>query len=221
MEGASKHIGVPYFPGVPLELAQKEVHHLLRLLLRTHDGGHLGFDIRPHHMDGGSRGFEPNPVTPPLFDNLRLLQGHFLGVRHDNAIARLLHLDQGLLYLLILSLHGGHLHQLLNEVPVVVNLQTTALGHRLIEQAARQFQHCCYHAAPHVHAGDPGRSDLIPLVQRIHRLLGVPQSLQLPSLLANHSVELAFDGVIKRQYIHPRGQIQFQLLHREFVEHTA
>ena len=46
-KAAPEDVGLPQLAGIPLELLQQVVYHVLRLLFVAHDGGNRRLDIRP------------------------------------------------------------------------------------------------------------------------------------------------------------------------------
>lgn len=50
VEGLAEDVGLPDGLGVPLELLEQEVDHLLALLLVAHDRRHLGLDVCADHV---------------------------------------------------------------------------------------------------------------------------------------------------------------------------
>ena len=115
--------------------------HLLALLLRTHDRGNFGLNIRADHMDGGGAGLESDAVASPLPDDLRLLQHQGIDGGHHDAVAGLLHFLQSVCHLVICCLDSSQLGQQRDQIPVVLDLEAGLLGQSVVEQGPGQVQY--------------------------------------------------------------------------------
>ena len=115
--------------------------HLLALLLRTHDRGNFGLNIRTDHMDGGGAGLEADAVASPLPNDLRLLQHQGIDGGHHDAVAGLLHLLQSVCHLVICCLDSSQLGQQRDQISVVLDLEAGLLGQSVVEQGPGQVQY--------------------------------------------------------------------------------
>ena len=192
--------------------------HVLALLLAPHDGGNLRLDIGPDHVDGGGAGLQPYAVPPPLLHDLGLLQHQGVDGGHHNTVARLLHLLEGVGHLVIGLFHPGQLREQGHQVAVVADLKAGLLGQGVVEQPPGQLQAGGGHPGPQVDVGDAGVADHLAVPEGGHRAVHVPHPAQLGGALPDGGVQGGFDGVLLGEGVHPGGQEQVQLLHRELIE---
>ena len=107
-------------------------------------------------MDGAAAGPQTHPIAPPLADDLRLLQGEGVDGGYHDAIARLLHLPQGLGHLVIGRLHPGQPGEQGHQVPVVPHGEAGLLRQGIVKQGPGQLQLPLGHARAQVHPGETG-----------------------------------------------------------------
>jgi len=111
VKAASENVGLPDLTGVPFKLLKQIIHHVLRLLLITHDGTDRRLNIRPDHVDTGGASLQADAVPPSLLHDLRFLQLQFVDSRHHDAIARFPDIPQRPGHLVIFRLDAGQLCQ--------------------------------------------------------------------------------------------------------------
>jgi len=171
-------------------------------------------------MDRRGAGFQTDPVPAPLLHDLGLLQHQGVDGGHHDAVARLLHLFQGVGHLVVGLFYPGQLGEQGHQVAVVPDLKAGLLGQRVVEQPPGQLQSGGGHAGAQVDARYLSAADHLAAPEGVHRTLDVPDSAELGGALPDGGVQRRLDGVLLRQGVHPGGQEQVQLLNRELVEHA-
>ena len=218
MEGFSKDIGLPDAAGVPLVLLEQILDHVLALLLAAYNGGDLGLDVGADHVDRRGAGLQPDAVPAPLLHDFRLLQHQGVDGGHHNTVARLLHLLEGVGHLVVGLFHPGQLGEQGHQVAVVPDGEAGLLGQGVVKQGPGQLQQSGGDAGAQVDVGDAGVADHLAVPEGGHRAVHVPHPAQLGGALPDGGVQGGFDGVLLGEGVHPGGQEQVQLLHRELVE---
>ena len=220
MEAAAEDVGLPDFGRVPLELLHQVVDHVLALLLVAHDGGHGGLDVHLEHVDGGCAGLELDAVAAALAHPLRLLQQQLLHGGHDDAVARLIYVGEGVGHLVEPGLHPGQLCEQLHQVPVVRHGEPGLAGQGLVEQLPGQLELRRGDAPAQVDGQHPAQGDVLLLPHLLHHRLHLPDVGHPAPALPDHTVHRLLDGVVHRQRVHPGGQENAHLPQRKFVQNT-
>ena len=93
------------------------------------------------------------------------------------------------------------------------------LGQSVIEEAAGQLQIGGGQSRAQVHGGDPGRAYRVTGPHGPYGPLHVPDAPHTLGALPDGGIQAVFDGVVPGQGVHPGGEEEVQLLHRELVQH--
>ena len=154
MEAAAKDIGLPDLAGIPLELLEQIVHHILGLLFVAHNGRDRRLDVRPDHMDAGGAGLEPDAVASALLHDLRLLQLQLVDSGHHDAVSRFADILQRSGYLVVLRFDGCQPGQKTHEIAIVGHGESRLLRKRMVEQFAGQYQCGAGNAGSQINGGN-------------------------------------------------------------------
>ena len=169
-------------------------------------------------MDGRGAGLEPHAVAPALLHDLRLLKVELIDRRHDNAVARLACVMDGLRDLVILRLDRRKLGQQAHKVAVVGDREARLLAERPIEERTRQLQLRRGDAGAELDGRDLRAADALALAEGCDAGLHLADAVKRFRPLADGLIEPAFDRVRGVERFDPGGDPQVQLAERELIQ---